>query len=190
MNWDDYFVYDETSPSCLRWKYDQFLGGDVRRVTIKSGDIAGTLVFNKSKREHYSYYITLNYETCGVRRVVWEMFNGETEDGVFIKHINGDPSDNRICNLELGTWRDVCNHRKKPITNKSGKMGVCWRGDMSQAIATWCDIEGKPKRKSFSVNKYGKNEAFKLACDYGDAMIAKLNAQGLKHRENTNTGVI
>lgn len=23
-NWSDYFYYDETSPSCLRWKVDRY----------------------------------------------------------------------------------------------------------------------------------------------------------------------
>lgn len=38
-----------------------------------------------------------------VHHLVWRAFNGEVPSGKVIMHINDTPTDNRLCNLKLGT---------------------------------------------------------------------------------------
>lgn len=44
-----------------------------------------------------------------------------------VDHINGDRSDNRLCNLRLVTRQQNLKNRSLPSTNKSGVNGVHWR---------------------------------------------------------------
>ena len=42
-------------------------------------------------------------------------------------------------------------------------------------LAIWCPTRGGPaRRKQFSINKYGRKEAFKLAVEYRKKMVDKL----------------
>lgn len=67
-----------------------------KRGAMKPGDIAGT----KGKHGHVRINVlgTLHY----AHRLAWLTTYGEMPKGV-IDHIDGNPSDNRLCNL-----RDVC----------------------------------------------------------------------------------
>lgn len=38
--------------------------------------------------------------------LVWEAFNGEKPQGMYINHINGNKCDNRLCNLELVSHKE------------------------------------------------------------------------------------
>lgn len=64
-----------------------------------------------------------NYE-YRVHRLAWFYTFGRWPKE--IDHINGDPSDNRLCNLREATRLQQMANLKKPITNKSGKKGVSW----------------------------------------------------------------
>jgi len=63
-------------------------------------------------------------------RVVWALHYGEWPKGE-IDHINGDPSDNRICNL-----RDVPHSKNQKNLKRRYKskkpMGVQWRSDVGK----------------------------------------------------------
>ena len=41
--YEDYFYYDETSPTCLRWKVEKLSGKDFQRKSTKIGGVAGGL---------------------------------------------------------------------------------------------------------------------------------------------------
>lgn len=63
--------------------------------------------------------------TILAHRVIWTMHYGKWPLG-YIDHINGEKSDNRICNLRDVTHQE--NHRNMPIRsdNTSGVTGVHW----------------------------------------------------------------
>lgn len=46
-----------------------------------------------------------------VHRVITAAFLGSCPEGLQVNHINGDPSDNRICNLEYVTPKENMKHR-------------------------------------------------------------------------------
>lgn len=49
-----------------------------------------------------------------------------------IDHINGDPSDNRLCNLREATRTQNMANSKRPITNTTGYKGVSWHKGASK----------------------------------------------------------
>ena len=116
-------VYDETSPSRLRYVASRFKS--------RVGAPAGAL---NSK----GYYDLRSAPTgCNSRMahaVVWELHNGGIPEGLEVDHIDGDPSNNRIENLRLatrslqafnrGTRTDKCSGLPKGVfVNGTGFMG-------------------------------------------------------------------
>jgi hypothetical protein len=60
-----------------------------------------------------------------LHRVAWLLSYGQWPDGL-IDHINGNPLDNRLCNLRVVNHTQNRRNSKRPITNKSGFKGVCF----------------------------------------------------------------
>lgn len=90
VNWQDYFYYDETSPSCLRWK--------VSRGTRKQGDAAGNL-HPRTKQWDVGFCKSL----FRAHRIVYILFNEKIPDGLLVDHKDRNPSNNKINNLRLAT---------------------------------------------------------------------------------------
>ena len=70
---------------------------------------------------------------------------------------------------------------RKFKTNSSGKTGVLWSintAGNTRATAHWIDLDGNPRSKTFLVRKYGLLPAFKMAVEYRNAAISKLNELG------------
>lgn len=112
-----------------------------------------------------------------------------------INHINCDSSDNKITNLELVSSRQ--NNRKQKcqtssilrINNTSGITGVAeYKHNRDNptyyAIASYKDIDLKPKSKSFSYNKYGKEEAWGLASIFIADKRLEINNEINKRNQN------
>ena len=118
------WYYDETSPTCLRWGYTP----SASTLKAKKGDPAGY-----SKNNNYYYLLHFKGKELLLHRVVWTILNGEIPQGMQINHINADPKDNRISNLEVVTppenYRRMSCHIGKKLKkrNKSGYNGVRYR---------------------------------------------------------------
>ena len=70
---------------------------------------------------------------------------------------------------------------RKRVNNTSGCTGVSRQmedGKVIAYVASWMKLDGKRKTKYFSVNKYGEDGAFLLACEVRNKAIGKLNKQG------------
>jgi hypothetical protein len=96
-----------------------------------------------------------------LHRVIWTIVTGET---VFdeIDHINGDPADNRFCNLRVATHYQNMTNRKKPESNTSGVMGVSWHA------------QGKGWRAYITIN--GKQKSLGIHANIEDAIAARQKA--------------
>jgi len=67
--------------------------------------------------------LKLDGRSIYVHRVIWKLVTGEDPDKC-IDHINGDPSDNRWCNLRLATPSENTCNSKLSRRNSSGFKGV------------------------------------------------------------------
>ncbi len=79
---------------------------------------------------------------------------------VFVDHINRNPFDNRICNLEKSTNKLNSNNRNISISNTSGYTGVLYTG---KSWIAHIKQDGITYSKNFSVNKYGNDLAKEYA---------------------------
>jgi deoxyribodipyrimidine photolyase len=68
------------------------------------------------------YKMAVDYRYYLVHRVVWLYCYGEWPDE--IDHINGVPTDNRLCNLRSVNHSQNMKNRKLSVTNTSGYKGV------------------------------------------------------------------
>lgn len=166
---EEYFYYDETSPSCLRWKVDRYCGKNKTIKLVSTHDNAGSW-----QKPHTNLgYWKINFKggdgkicRASVHRVIYQMFYGNLLDSDIIDHINGNSSDNRIINLRKVSQKENCRNRKMQCNNSSGVMGITIRsktgkdGQMKYTFeAYWSNSEGKMLYRSFSVAKHGKEGA-------------------------------
>lgn len=96
----------------------------IKKLSSKSrvnvGDQAGSLMQNG--------YICIKFDgvRIGAHRLAW-LFINECIKNEVVDHINGNPSDNRLCNLrDITQQGNVHNFRTIGSRNTSGYMGVCW----------------------------------------------------------------
>lgn len=86
---------------------------------MKKGDRAGG-----AKIGHYSE-IKIRGKSYKAHRLAWLYVHGRFPDGC-IDHINGDPSDNRLCNLREASHAENLRNTKKQKSNSTGYKGVSW----------------------------------------------------------------
>ena len=187
MNWCDYFIYDETSPSCLRWKVSRRSGNGSGIEHVKAGQVAGC---PDSKGQ---YQVNLNGTNTMCHRIIWEMTEGPIPGGYIIDHRDGNGSDNKFPNLRCIESYLNARNMKMYETNSSGVCGVSLLRNKTVNrenlywSAKWADLDGNQVNKRFSVLRYGNDEAFRLACEYRAKMIAELNEQGAGYTERHGT---
>lgn len=179
IDFNERFVYDETSPSCLRWKIDRYTGGKYQILRRAKGDIAGYI----NPATGYWDVSIGNKKFLKMHRIIWEMMNGAIPDGFVVDHIDGDKTNNGISNLRVVTAAHNTRNRIKAKTNTSGVTGVYLEEKANRFKAMWCDLHHIQRSKSFSINKYGYEEAFNLACEWREKKIAELNLEGAGYTE-------
>lgn len=83
-------------------------------------------------------YLQLCYKgrRTQVHRVIYMMHHGPIPEGMYVDHINGDRTDNRIENLRLCTPTQNQINRGAPKTSTSGVKGVVWRPSRKKWEAT------------------------------------------------------
>lgn len=79
---------------------------------------------NRMRRGYIAIYVSGNGKHLA-HRLAWLIVYGCWPNGV-IDHINGDPSDNRLCNLREATQLENTFNAKRSKANKSGAKGVHW----------------------------------------------------------------
>ena len=162
------FSLDEDSFPYLRYK-NTTLSGKYRSVVSTK---AGELVFKKEPRPYTT--VQLKGHPVLTHRVIWVLSNKMDLDcSLVVDHIDSDPSNNHPSNLQAITQQQ--NIRKAKKNSSTGFVGVCLENGISpRYIAVWT-VDHKQYCKSFGLRKYGKEEAFRLACEYREAMQDKFH---------------
>jgi hypothetical protein len=180
MKWEDIdfssvFEYDESVPSCIRWKVDRKTGKGYKIFIAKKGDVAGTF--------HSTGYYHVNYDgkSYKVHRVIFEMLSGtKLGSHQYIDHLNGVRSDNRFKNLRVVS--NKCNTRNRSIakSNTSSVNGVHLRdfGNRVYFVASWNSEDSKVRNRYFNIGKLGVMVAFRDAVITRRCSIELLNKQG------------
>jgi hypothetical protein len=95
--------------------------------SVKIGDVAGCLSYD-------GIYISVCNKLHKAHRLVWLYVYGDWPP-LGIDHINGNPSDNRICNLRLATDEQNGRNRGKNKNNITGFKGVSWHKQVGKFAA-------------------------------------------------------
>jgi hypothetical protein len=179
IQWSDYFVYDTSSPTCLRWKNDRYAGLNNQIKRKSAGDIAGSLREDKSDG-YKSQNVSLKNKSYRVSRIIYCLFYGSISEDMVIDHINGNSTDNRIENLRLVPISSNNRNAKLRKDNPSGIAGVriVDHNGNTYANARWTDENGKLRGRWFNVKKFGVEKAMEMAVQYRNEMISKLNSIG------------
>lgn len=176
IEWGEYFYYDESSPSGLRWKVNRYSGRGDSIISAEKGQVAGTKVHDNRSRAKIRWSVRLNNVKYAAHDIVWELHGNIKPTDAVIDHLNGDPFDNRIGNLLCKSFRHNLQNKKKYENNSSGVSGVSWtvRGTITYAVAFWNTDEGKTS-KNFSVKKLGLLPAFRDAVIHRRCAIKTMN---------------
>lgn len=144
----------------------------------------------------------LNHPDYGSRGITyqdsWEDFENFKEDmfnsyseGLTLerKDVNGN-----YCkeNCEWIPRSQQARNQRKRNDNKSGVVGVCRNLNFNRRVnkaypcwtANWRTKEGLTRSKKFSIDKYGEDLAFKLACEYRQKIIQQLEAEGVVYADS------
>ncbi len=100
-----------------------------------------------------------------IHRLVSFAFLDRNDEHTDVDHIDHNRGNNRVNNLRWVTSSENQRNRSICTTNTSGVSGVCFDKRENSWCASWYD-EDKRKFKSFSVKKYGDEEAHQLAINY------------------------
>lgn len=156
--------YDESSPSCLRWK-------TYRSSNAPVGGVAGGL-----NLQGY-YTVSINRKRYYAHRLVVLLAGITLFEHNVIDHINGNKSDNRIENLLVTDQNGNSKNRAKPKNNSTGVTGVFYDKRRDQYIAMALHpITKLYSTKHFLISKYG-DDALTIAKEAREDMIRSFNLE-------------
>lgn len=168
MNWNDYFIYDETSPSGLSSK--------------RSGKHVGWF-YKRGEHKYPLWAVKVGHTSFSASRIVYSLYhNIQLESYHYIDHIDRNSANNKIENLRLvSPALNSRNKSKRTITEVTG-VTIERKTSHPRWRALWME-DGRQRSKSFSVKKYGFEKAKELAIQYRKEQIERLNSLGYGYTE-------
>lgn len=154
-----------TSPSGLRWKVDRKCGKRYNIVKVKTGDVAGTIA-------NTGYYcVNINYTIYIAHRIIYLLSHGSIDSDKVVDHIDRNKLNNSISNLRLVSHTENSRNLSSRCDNEL-PMGISFSVQRNRYRA-YVNIDGKQISKSFSCNVLGKEQAYKLAIDARNRLVAE-----------------
>lgn len=126
-DWLDKMFYDPTSPSFLRWGWNEKCPRVTRKPVGYLDKSTGYYVFH-SKGKRYAH------------RIIWEIFNGPMPKGMEIDHKDGNKLNNNISNLRLATSGQNKTNRPKSCAQKYKGVYPNKQGFMTRLMVNGKDI--------------------------------------------------
>ena len=178
------FEISDNSESFLIWKKDApLLNQGVRRVRGKragrlSGGYWGIRLFQKSIKVHRIIHCLSTKQNLNC--------------DMLVDHIDGNPVNNHPLNLRAVTYAQNARNKKTGNARKNEDTGVTGvsRVNLKEYryyMVQWRTVDCQNRSKSFNIDKYGNDEAFRLACQWRQQMITELNLQGAGYTERHGT---
>ena len=143
---------------------------------------------------HFENYGGRGIKMCDRWKDSFENFYNDMGDRPSNKHSIERLDVNKDYSPENCIWTThdkQCRNRRMRSDNKTGVNGVSLKKtlmrnkkDYHYSYTTWWYENGKKRSKTFALNKYGKEEAFRLACEARENAIKELNEQGAGYSEN------
>lgn len=118
----------DNMPACVNW-----MAGKAVEPSLQHNGFGNTYLRVCVSRKSYL-----------VHRVAWLLTYGEIPEGCEIDHIDGDGTNNRLCNLRAVPHVINSRNQKRKKNCKSGVMGVTWLPEKSKWLAR---IGGGKNRK-------------------------------------------
>lgn len=175
------FYYDETSPSCLRYKVNIYAGRHKTILKASAGQQVGA-------KENGYWSTKVKGKTMKVHRIIWELHYGEILPNFCVDHIDGDRGNNKIINLRVLLKEENTRNCKKRVDNKTGVNGVfLYKSEYSYGYQAIWNEHGKRRSKLFSFRYYTEEDSFKLACEFRANKIKQLNEAGAGYTERHGT---
>lgn len=140
------------------------------RQALSYDPATGDLVFRESRgskgagqkagRVDFHGYVVFRVfgRMVKAHRIAWVMHYSEDPGDMFVDHINGDKTDNRICNLRLATLEQNAMNARRQERNKTGHKGVYWDA----------------RRRRYKVSFRQKHVAFTKTLDEAIAIYRRL----------------
>lgn len=106
----------------LRECFNYSDGNLVRKITTGGKSVEGSIVTNVGNNGYLR--VTIDGKTIGVHKIIFAICKGYIPD--IIDHLDGNPLNNKIENLEDSTIERNAKNKKRGINNTSGNVGVMW----------------------------------------------------------------
>ena len=164
---EEWFYYDETSPSGIRWKKTVYAGKNHNIVRANVGDVAGS-------KNNNGWTVVIKRKFIKVHHVILYL-HGELEINL-VDHKDGNPFNNKLDNLRCVSIKLNARNCKKSSLNTSGTAGV-QKSKNGYWKSTWY-FQRELNVKYFSIKKLGSELAELCAVEHRDKMIRLLNILG------------
>lgn len=177
VDWYKYFHLTPETSSGLTWKENLGRNGF-------KGNTAGTKCYDCYSKEPSSWQVRLHGSLWLIHRVILVMMNIDILDKV-VDHIDGNPFNNKLDNLRVTTQEMNTRNRKIHTNNASGVTGISrhTNGTGRDYYGAMWSVNGIRKTKYFSIQDFGHDVAFQMACDYRKQMLKNLNKDGYGYSE-------
>jgi hypothetical protein len=149
------------------FELDTLTGNLIRRST---GTCADRFVGVPAGYTNPKGYVIVSVKGLSYRahRIVWVLYNKQNiPESSMVNHIDGNPSNNKPSNLEIVSAVVNCHKKVNYNLTKTGVLGVTLkthRGEIDSLVcASYATPDDGNKYKYFSVKKYGRDEAIRLA---------------------------
>ncbi|EJZ3168597.1 HNH endonuclease [Escherichia coli] len=184
MEWSELLFYDETSPSCLRWRVT------ANNKSARAGDPAGKIVTATSGNKYWK--VTLKGRKYYAHRIVFELCSGrKLLPGEIIDHLDGNGLNNVFSNIRVTDMKGNARNRTvgKGIKKSQLPPGVAWAADKHSVRARITDDKNRRVSKNFSLASWGGFEmAVNAAMAWRSFMIETLNRDGAGYTYLHETG--
>lgn len=176
MVWKDHVKYDENSPTGIVWI--------VNRGNVKIGKPAGFKQYrNKTIPSHIA--IECFDHVYVVSRIIWELHNGSIPSGMVIDHLDGNPFNNNLSNLQCKTSAENSRNTKIRANSKTNIIGISIidNGFGNKYVKASVSFPDKTQQKNFSISKLGLEKAMQLAELWRASKILELESIGIIYTE-------